>query len=294
MDAQYMMLRAALAMVKLFQHPGMPVDVLRVAQEGLSHLIPHTLPYQRDHLTLAGVPVERITARPEGHGYGILYLHGGAYALGPNAAYSRFASHLAHIMDAEVLMPDYRLAPENPFPAAIEDCIRVAEVVLRTKKNVILMGDSAGGGLVLATLLALRDRGVPLPRAAVTFSAFTDLAVTGESIKTLAAQDPVIEVDMVSVMANHYLADADPQNPLASPLYGAYHGLPPLMMQVGSDEVLLDDTLRVAEKARAAGGRVRLEVVPSMFHVFQLAVGFLPQADQALISVRDFIHEVAP
>ncbi len=293
-NTQHLVLRAALSMVKLFQQPGMPVEVLRVAQDSLSHLIPHNLAYNREMLRIADVPVERFTISERPAKYCILYLHGGAYALGPNAAYRRLASHLAHLMDAQILMPDYRLAPEHPFPAAIEDCIHVAEVVLQTEQNVILMGDSAGGGLVLATLLALRDRGRPLPKAAITFSAFTDLAVTGPSIQNLVEKDPVIDAQMVSIMAKYYLKEADPKNPLASPLYGHYEKLPPLMMQVGSDEVLLDDTLRVAQKAVEAGVRVRLEVIPHMFHVFQLAAGILPEADAALGAVRHFIHEVAP
>ena len=154
---------------------------------------------------------------------------------------------------------DYRLAPENPFPAAVEDAVTAWRWMLAQgldPKRCAIAGDSAGGGLTLATLIALRDRGIPLPGAAALLSPWADLAGTGASVKTKAAEDPMVTEAGLRMMAEAYLGGADARDPLASPLYAKLSGLPPLLIQVGSAEILLDDATRVAERAKAAGVEV--------------------------------------
>jgi acetyl esterase/lipase len=198
-----------------------------------------------------------------------------------------------------VLNLDYRLAPESPFPAAAEDALAAYHWMLENSPagigravQLFIAGDSAGGGLALATMMALRDAGDPMPSACVTMSAWTDLAVTGATLETRAAVDPIIpgNPEAMRQMVSAYLGTADPRTPFASPLYGDFSGLPPLLMQVGDDEVLLDDTLRVAERARAAGVDVTLHVEPGAFHVYQWLAPDAPESHAALEQIGAFVR----
>ena len=175
-----------------------------------------------------------------------------------------------------MLCIDYRLAPEHPFPAALDDAISAYRWLLAdgaAPARTAVMGDSAGGGLVLATLLRLRDEGLPLPGAAVVMSPWTDLALTGASLRTNAAAAPMLKAEQAPTLASYYLGGADPRNPYASPLYGDPAGLPPTLIQVGSDEILRDDAVRMADKMRASGCRVEIVVWPRMPHVWQMLRG---------------------
>jgi acetyl esterase/lipase len=222
----------------------------------------------------------------------ILYLHGGGYAIGSIATHRYLMQGIAAASGARVLGIDYRLAPENPFPAAVEDSVTAWRWLLAQgldPARCAIGGDSAGGGLALATLVALRDRGLALPGAAVLLSPWTDLAGTGASVKTKATEDPMVTEAGLRMMADAYLGGADARTPLASPLYANLTGLPPLFIQVGSAEILVDDATRVAERAKAAGVEVELESWEDMIHVFQ-AFPMLAEAGQAITKLGDFVR----
>jgi epsilon-lactone hydrolase len=223
----------------------------------------------------------------------ILYLHGGAYSYGAPSHYRDFIWRIAAAASARVLCIDYRLAPEHPFPAALDDAVAAYRWLLAggaAPARLAIMGDSAGGGLVFGTLLRLRDEGVALPAAAVALSPWTDMALTGPSLKNNAAADPMLKAEQAPTLARYYLGATDPRHPYASPLYGDLTGLPPALIQVGSDEILHDDAVRMADKLRAAGCRVALEVWPRMPHVFQLFARIVPEASRAVARIGDFIR----
>lgn len=224
----------------------------------------------------------------------ILLFHGGGYMCGNPEGVRDLGTRLARAARARVLMPDYRLAPENPFPAALEDARTVYRFLLErgsAPERLAVMGESAGGGLAIATLLAVKGDGLPLPAAAVTISAWVDMTVSGESIISKADADPIASADSLRMSAEAYLQGQEPTNPLASPLYGDLSGLPPLLIQVGSEEVLLDDSARLADVARAAGVEVTLEVAPDLPHVYQYFASFLPQAREAIDRAGEFISK---
>jgi epsilon-lactone hydrolase len=226
----------------------------------------------------------------------MLYLHGGGYYFCSPQTHRSLVFALARRTHARTFSLDYRLAPEHPFPAALDDALAayrwlVADGV--SPRTIVIAGDSAGGGLALATLLALRDAGDPLPAGGLLFSPWTDLAATGASITSNDGRDPMFVGAAVGRAARLYLADADPRNPWASPVYGRFDGLPPLLIQVGDTEVLLDDSTRVADEARAAGVTVELEIWPKMPHAFQMFAPFMPEANRALDHAARFVRSVA-
>jgi epsilon-lactone hydrolase len=209
-------------------------------------------------------------------GQTMVYLHGGAYVIGSAATYRELIGRLSMATGMWVLAPDYRLAPKDPFPAAVDDALAAYRWLLGAgiePGHIAISGDSAGGGLALATLLALRDAGEQLPAAAVLLSPWTDLTCSGDSYVSRAESDPLFTREALVQLAGHYLDGADPTSVLASPIYGDLKGLPPLLVHVGSDEVLLDDSTRLAERARAAGVDVELKVWDGMWHDFQRFAG---------------------
>ncbi len=224
----------------------------------------------------------------------VYYLHGGAYVACSPATHRPFTSALSRAAKARVFALDYRLAPEHRFPAAVEDAVAGYRWLLKQgidPRQIVIGGDSAGGGLALATLVALRDAGDPLPRAAFLLSPWTDLAATGRSLETNNEADPMFYGDGVGRMAQVYLGNASPHDPLASPLYAELAGLPPLLIYAGSTEVLLDDSVRLAERARQAGVTVDLRVRERMPHVWPIFVAFkLPESYQALGEIAQFIN----
>ena len=248
-----------------------------------------------------GVPGEWVTVPESDPNRRLLYVHGGGYVIGSALTHRRLCEDIARAGGCAVLNLDYRLAPEHPFPAAVEDAIEGLKFVQANGPDgegaadaTFVAGDSAGGGLTIATLLTAREQGVDQPNAAIGISAWTDLAITGETIQTRAEVDPLItDESMVSGMAQTYLGDADADDPLASPLYADYAGLPPLLLQVGDHEVLLADTTRVTEKARAAGVDVTEEVWDEMFHVWHQFAPMLPEGQQAIERIGEFINQHA-
>jgi acetyl esterase/lipase len=238
-----------------------------------------------------GVPGELITtpvSRPDRH---VLHLHGGGYVTGSPALYRHFTARIAAAAHARVLVLDYRLAPEHPFPAALDDAFAACRWLAGGKadpRRTVVMGDSAGGGLALALLLKLRDNGHDRPAAAVALSPWTDLALSGASLARNARSDPMLNLADTRLFANSYLAGADPRHPYASPLYGNPAGLPPTLIHVGSDEILRDDAVRMAEKMRAAGCHAEIEVWSRMPHVWHLFAPVLPEANVAIRRIGAF------
>lgn len=222
----------------------------------------------------------------------VLYLHGGGYVMGSINTHRAMIARIARASQARALALDYRMAPEHPFPAAVEDSTAAYRWLLAQgykPSKIAISGDSAGGGLTLATLLALRDAGTPLPAAAAPISPWTDMEGTGASVKTRAAKDPMVGSANLLPMAKMYVGDHNAKDPLASPLYGDYRGLPPLLIQVGDAEILLDDSTRVAERAKAAGVKVDLEVWDEMMHVWHVFAKILPEGQQAIDKIGKFI-----
>jgi monoterpene epsilon-lactone hydrolase len=224
----------------------------------------------------------------------VVYLHGGGYTLGSCNTHRALGARLALTSQTPVLMIDYRLAPEHPFPAALDDALAVYRWLIEAgtpAHSIALAGDSAGGGLVVATLIALRDHNDPSPAASVCMSPWVDLAVQGESMVTRAKSDPLISRESSLLHAGLYVAQADPRSPLVSPVYADLQGLPPLLIQVGDCEVLLSDSVRLAERARQASVDTTLEVWDGLWHVFQGYAPFLPEAQQAIDRAGAFIRK---
>lgn len=241
-----------------------------------------------------GVPIEWVEAPGADAGRVVLYLHGGGYVLGSVPSYRAFAGRVSRTAAARVLLVDYRLAPEHPFPAAVDDAVTVCRWLALQPgglARVAVAGDSAGGGLSLAMMLSLRDAGHSLPVAAVCISPSTDLAKTGESIRARAHLDPLVSVPGTFAHARRYLGEGgDPTNPLASPLYAELHGLPPLLVMVGTHEILHDDSTRLADKARAAGVDVTFEIGQDMVHIWPFFAAILPEAQQAVERIGAFLR----
>ena len=218
----------------------------------------------------------------------LLYLHGGGYFQGSPVTHRRLVAALCVAGGVQSLSVNYRLAPENPFPAAVEDALAAYRWLIsplggdEDPERVIVAGDSAGGGLSAALLVALRDAGDPLPAGAYLISPWTDLAGTGESMQTRAEADPFIDPAQSPNAAARYAGDTELTHPLMSPLYADLSGLPPLLIHVGDAEVLLDDSTRPAERAVAAGVPVEMQIWDGAFHVFQMLFGMIPEADEAV------------
>lgn len=220
---------------------------------------------------LGSVPCERLSPADAVAGRRLLYLHGGAYVIGSPRSHRPLASQLAVAARAVAVVPDYRLGPENRFPAAVDDAVAVyAELLEETEAGqIVVAGDSAGGGLTLALALAARDRGLPQPAGYFVMSPWADLTQSSDTYRTKAATDPMIQKHGADGSAADYLGSGDPRDPLASPVFGDFTDVAPILIQVGSEETLLGDSLKVAEVAGHAGVHVQLEIWPEMIHVFQ-------------------------
>ena len=240
------------------------------------------------------VPCQWITAPDVPQDRLILYYHGGAYAACSPTTHQDLISRLSRASGAAVLGVDYRLAPEHPFPAAVDDSIAAYNWALDhgfEPSNIVLAGDSAGGGLVLSVMLAARDAGVPLPAAGVCFSPWVDLECTGESMAANDHLDDFIKYGGLSARAQSYLGGADPKHPWASALYADLTGLPPLLVHVGSAETLLDDSTRLVDVAGKAGVDVTLKIWDDMVHVWQAFASILPEGQQSIEESGAFIRE---
>ena len=247
-----------------------------------------------EQVDAGGIPAEWVATPGVDTERVIYYLHGGGYVIGSINTHREMASRLSRAASARVLILDYRLAPENLFPAAVDDSITAYRWLLSVGVNparLVIAGESAGGGLTIATLVALRDAGEPLPAAGVCLSPWVDLTCLGESMVTKAEIDPVVNKENILMLAKAYLGDTDPCTPLASPLYADLAGLPPLLIQVGTAECLFDDARRLADRATAAGVDVTLEPWDDMIHIWHMFAAILPEGQQAIDRIGEFVRE---
>jgi epsilon-lactone hydrolase len=227
----------------------------------------------------------------------LLYLHGGAYVICSPATHRGLAGGIAKAGDIPTLVIDYRLAPENPFPAALDDALTTYHWLLEQgypPTHIAIGGDSAGGGLTLATTLALRDRGEPLPAALFLISPWTDLTFSGESIKKRADRDPVLKLNDEGWLVETYANGNPLTHPYISPLFADLHGLPPTLIHVGTEEILYDDSARLEKKLKSAGVKTEFQAWPGMWHVFQAFAPYVPEAQQAVDQTGAFLKRYVP
>ena len=246
-------------------------------------LMPAPRGAQATAATVGGIAGEWMTADGVPTVATLLYLHGGGYFACTPQTYRAVTASFA-IAGFKTFAPDYRLAPENPFPAGLEDAVAAYRGLLETHspQQLVVAGDSAGGGLSMALMLSLRERGMPLPAAAALFSPFVDLAATGESARTNSERCAMFDSESFGRAAQYYLGDRDRRAPLASPLYAELQGLPPLLIHVGADETLLDDSRRLAERAQKAGVKTQIKIWPAVPHVWQLFQRWVPEGRSSL------------
>jgi monoterpene epsilon-lactone hydrolase len=233
-----------------------------------------------------GVPAERVTAPGAATDRAVLYVHGGAYTAGSLTTHRRHVANLSAACGCQVIALDYRLAPEHPHPAAVDDAVAAYRWLTGpdgvAPERVVIAGDSAGGGLAAAALVALRDLGDPLPAGGALISPWADMTLTAETYRTRADLDPMCSLESLAPSAEAYLGGLDPTTPWASPVHADLAGLPPLCIHVGDHEVLLDDALTLAKRAEAAGVDVELWHVPEMIHVWHAFAGIVPEGQEAL------------
>ena len=218
----------------------------------------------------------------------LMYLHGGGFMVPPNNAHRLLVQKMARRLGAAAVLPRYRLAPEHPFPAGLEDCVAVYSALAGDHRRILLSGDSSGGGLAVSVVMKASEAGLPAPAAMYLMSPFTDLACSGASVFSRAAIDPIGTPEALLQKAYYYLAGRSPTDPLASPFYGNLCGLPPTLIDVGSDEIMLDDSLRFAARAREQGSDVECRVHHGMPHVFP-TIPFVAECEQALAKGADFL-----
>jgi monoterpene epsilon-lactone hydrolase len=252
------------------------------------------------HKDKAGsVPGEWIVPQGAPADRALLYIHGGGFIFGSLDSHRALIARLARAAGTRAFSLDYRLAPEHPFPAAPEDSLEAYRGLVKSgidPKRIVVAGDSAGGNLTLVVMLALRKAGEPLPAAAVCLSPVTDMAWTGESMRTKRGIDPIFpegeSAPLGSSIKSDYIGSEDPRDPMISPLYADLRGLPPILLHVGEDEVLLDDSVRLAERVRAAGGSATVVVWKGMWHVFQVFAPFIPEATQSIRQIGEFVGKM--
>ena len=241
--------------------------------------------------TLDGINVEWITQPGPAPKSIIMYLHGGAWVLGWYHNHRVLAAYIGRACRSRVVAVDYRLAPEHPFPASLDDCLTVYRRLINDgikPEHIVIAGDSVGANLTLAVLFTLRDTKEPLPAAAVCICPMTDLAFNGNSYYT--QKDALLTAEFARSMSSHYVGDQDVYNPLISPHYGDLKGLPPLLIHAGKDEIMLNDAERLADNARRAGVDVTFTVWTKMWHVWHILVPYLPEAIQAINEIGSFVH----
>lgn len=278
---------------KLWEAKGtyreVPVDRLRAGMEAVSFPVADDVDVEA--VEVAGCPAEWVLAPNADRDQALLYLHGGGYVMGSLATHRKLAGDLSRAIGISVLLLDYPLAPEHPFPAGLEAAVAASnELADRLgAANLTLAGDSAGGGLAMATLLALRDRGHDLPAAAAVLSPWVDLVDCDHTASDEAAIDPIIHPEGLVRMRDFYAGGADPSQGLLSPVLADLSGLPPLLIQVGEAEVLLGEGVRLAERAQAAGVEATLDRWPEMPHVWQVFAGRIPEATEAVDGIGRFL-----
>ncbi len=277
------------ASFKLLVRPPFTMGAQRVISSTLARCVPVERGLDRSCLPCGGDLLRPAVGVPDG---AVLYLHGGAFCMGSAATHRAITSRLASRSHSEVWVPNYRLAPEHPYPAALDDaleCFRQMLIAGHPADRIVLAGDSAGAGLALALAFRLREQGLPMPGGLLLCSPWVDLSFDGESMRLNARLDPMLSRLRLMICARHYRGDEGRQNPGCSPLFAEFGGMPPMLIQVGSDELLLDDAIRLAQRAAVHGADVRLTQFSGMWHGFQLHAGLLPIAATALDQAGAFI-----
>jgi len=277
-------------------NPNASVEEARAGFEQVASMFPVDADIKREVVSAGGIKAEWVSAPDADAGRAVLYLHGGGYVIGSINTHRSLAARLSRASKAPVLVIDYRLAPEHPHPAAVDDAVAAYRWMLAQglkPARITVAGDSAGGGLTVATLVATRDAKLPLPGAGSCLSPWVDLEGIGESMTTKADVDPIVQKAGLLQMAAAYLGGKAPRTPLAAPLYADLSGLPPLLIQVGTAETLLDDASRLAERARKAGVTVSYEPWESMIHVWHLFAPMLDEGQQAIDRIGGFVRKQA-
>ena len=274
--------------------PDADIDKLRSEFEAIGTKMRPADGVQVRHANIAGIECDWLV--PEGCDDApvLYYLHGGAYVMGSPKTHRRMVSHIVSRAGMRALLPDYRLAPENPFPASLEDSTGVYRALIKggvDPTNMAIGGDSAGGNLAMATLLALRDAGDPLPATCFLLSPWLDLAAKGESHETRAKHDPWFRPEDMPEVVRKYCSEYDLKNPLVSPVYADASDLPPTLIQVGDHEILLSDSTRLADNISNAGGDVTLQIWPEMWHVFQFFIGQMPESKKAIKRIAEYLRQ---
>ena len=275
--------------------PDLSIEEQRAAFEA-APLFPLPDDVRCEKVDAGGAPGEWISVPVSSGERVVLYLHGGGYALGSVNTHREMIARISRAAGARALGIDYRLAPEHPCPAAVDDAVAAYRWLLSqgvAPGQIVIAGDSAGGGLAVAMMVALRDAGDTLPAAGVCISPWTDMECAGRSLRAGAEGEGMIDLEGIGRMARAYLGGADARTPLASPIYADLRGLPPLLVQVGAAEELLDDSTRLAEKAKADDVEVTLEPWEDMIHVWHMFASILPEGQQAIDRIGQFVREKA-
>lgn len=278
----------------LAARPDMPLDELRLLFEHWGDVTAE--PGGVDYLETDAGGVPALWAVPKGCAEDriVLCMHGGGYVTASMYTHRKVYGHLAKAIGCRALIPHYRRAPEHIHPAPVDDAVTVYKWLLDRgihPGHIALTGDSAGGALAVTTLVRARDRNLPMPAATMPLSPWVDMEITGESLSSNRDKDVLVQKDVVEVMAATFLGEnGNRRDPLANPLYADLKGLPPMYIQVGGDETLLDDSSRLADRARKAGVDVRLDVFPEMQHVFQFTAGHAPEADDAIRRLAEWVR----
>ncbi len=263
---------------------SLPFDQLRTRIDSTASWIKPPSDVSITAVNAQGVRGEWLTPRGYSRSHCMLYLHGGGYAMGSGASHRPLVGHITRATRVRSLLLDYRLAPEHRCPAALDDAIKAYRWLLEQglkPERIVVAGDSAGGGLAIALLVALRDAHVPLPGLACCLSPWVDMTASGDSVQSNAAIDPWVTRKSLDIV-RHYAGQLPLSSPMVSPLFSDLHGLPPLLIHVGSDEILLSDSARLAQKARLAGVPVTYREWPGMWHVFHAFAPYMPEANEAI------------
>ena len=289
-DTQISAIRALLAMNPILK-PGASLAMMRTGIEVMGQAHESLTDVHTTQIDANGVECFWLNTEADMDSPIILYFHGGGYVMGSALSHRPLIERLALAAGGKLLAVNYRLAPEYPFPAATDDALSTYQWLLEqnySADRIAIVGDSAGGGLALSTLIAIRDSGLALPSSATLISPWVDLEASGDSMRTKASLDPMVQKSTLEHLAPMYLNGADPRTPLAAPLFAKLHGLPPILIQVGSAETLLDDSNRLAKKLKLAGSPVTLEVWDDMIHVWHLFAPMLTKGQQAIERIAAF------
>ncbi|MCB0508268.1 MAG: alpha/beta hydrolase [Chitinophagales bacterium] len=277
----------------LFVHKTDP-ETVRVGFERVSNITKFPRFVDMETLQYGGVDAAWFTPNGYSKSKTILYLHGGGYVMGSYNTHRALIGRIARASNCKALAINYKKAPENAYPLAVKDALAAYKQMLAEGyENIFIMGDSAGGGLTLALLQLIRKYRLPKAAGSVLLSPWTDLTLSGESIRTKKDKDPLITPHLLEIFSKRYFADADPKNPLISPLFADVKGFPPTLIQVGGHEVLFDDSIRMAKKLNQAGVDVQLEIYENMMHVWQFFGGIVPEANKAIEEIGAFVKSIS-